>query len=342
MKIIVVSMRSDGKTNNVLKSVVEDYFDNTLLNLGHEIIGYDFMESLTRHGKSYMNHELYLLVDSEKPDLVLFVPYQNEFIPENLLKIKSLTVTLAYFFDDAWRINYCKYWSAFYTYVTTSTYFGVRQWRERGCNNFLYSPFAVNSSVFVKSQNTKEYDVTFIGSYHPYRAWVLKKISTNGFSVNVWGKGWPNGEVIQSQMVEIFNRSKINLNLSNNDCHDVRYIFDFNRPILESLRIFKKAFITKNQPDSKNIEMVKARHFEINACGSFQLSYYVEGLEKHYDLGNEIVTYNSLDDLLWKLDYYLKNDEERESIANKGHLKVLNNHTLEKRFESLLKNIKIS
>jgi spore maturation protein CgeB len=340
MKIIVVSMRSDGKPNDILESVIVDYFDNTLINLGHTIVGYDFMASLTKYGKFHMNNELYSLVEQEKPDLVLFVPSQNEFIPEILLKIKSLTVTLAYFFDDAWRISYCKNWSKFYTYSTTSSVNGLMLWRERGCNNFLYSPFAVNSKVFKKNDvNHKFYDVTFIGSYHPYRAYVLKKISNLGISVGVWGRGWPGGEVTQDQMVDIFNKSKINLNISNNDCFDIDYIFDLRRPLLETLRVFKKAFISKNRTDSKNVEMVKARHFEINACGSFQLSYYVEGLEKHFDIGNELVIYGSLDELLWKVKYFLNNEKEREIIAAKGYHKVITKHTLEKRFASLFLHI---
>lgn len=103
----------------------------------------------------------------------------------------------------------------------------------------------------------------------------------------------------------------------------------------DSLRVWKNTLRTAVRPDNKTREMVKARHFEINACGGVQLSYYVEGLERHYQIGEEIALYESADAMLEKAFYYLKHEGEREDIARRGYERTLRDHTMEKRFADL-------
>jgi spore maturation protein CgeB len=83
----------------------------------------------------------------------------------------------------------------------------------------------------------------------------------------------------------------------------------------------------------KDFEQIKARHFEINGCRGFQLSYYVDGLEHCYEIGKEIAVYLSPDDLIDKIRYYLADDALRESIALAGYQRTLNEHTFRQRFE---------
>ena len=103
----------------------------------------------------------------------------------------------------------------------------------------------------------------------------------------------------------------------------------------DSLRVWKNTLRTAVRPDNKTREMVKARHFEINACGGVQLSYYVEGLERHYQIGEEIALYESADAMLEKAFYYLKHEDEREAITQRGYERTLRDHTMEKRFADL-------
>jgi spore maturation protein CgeB len=124
-------------------------------------------------------------------------------------------------------------------------------------------------------------------------------------------------------MVTIFNQSRINLNMSNSASWDIRYLLSSPRAILNRIR------------SPKSVEQLKARHFEINGCGAFQLSYYVEGLERQYAIGDEIGVYLDPDDLLNKVKFYLANEALRESIAEAGYRRTLANHTFRSRFESV-------
>lgn len=84
---------------------------------------------------------------------------------------------------------------------------------------------------------------------------------------------------------------------------------------------------------------MKARQFEINGCGGFQLSYYVDGLEHCYEIGREIVVYLDVDDLISKVKYYLAHDDEREAIASRGYQRTLAEHTYTQRFQSIFARI---
>jgi spore maturation protein CgeB len=70
----------------------------------------------------------------------------------------------------------------------------------------------------------------------------------------------------------------------------------------------------------------------VNGCGAFQLSYYVEGLERLYDIGNEIAIYLDPDDLLQKVKLYLANEALRSSIAEAGYVRTQSEHTFDSRF----------
>jgi len=155
-------------------------------------------------------------------------------------------------------------------------------------------------------------------------------------------EGWKSGQVSHSEMVDIFNQSKINLNLSNGESMDIRYLAScFDRSLGETVLMMRHTRNAIFKQDSKIREQVKGRHFEINACGGFQLSYFVEGLERHYKIGEEIALYGSVDEMIEKADYYLKHEDERRHIAEQGHLRTIQNHTMEQRFREIFRHLGI-
>jgi spore maturation protein CgeB len=220
--------------------------------------------------------------------------------------------------------------------VTTSDVKGVRRFRDAGSNNAVYSPFGCNHEIFVKRDLKKIYDVAFVGQFHPYRAWWIRQVRRAGINVAVWGHGWGTGPVVEDDLVRIFNQARINLNLSNSTSLDLRYVLALRRPFSETLRTWKGTARSFMRGDSKDREQVKGRHFEISACGGFQISYYVEGLERHYQIGQEIALCASPDDLIDTIRYYLKHEDEREAIALRAYERTTREHTMVRRFRDLL------
>ena len=124
-------------------------------------------------------------------------------------------------------------------------------------------------------------------------------------------------------MVQLFNESRINLNLSNSASWDVRYLSSSTSALINLLR------------SEKNTEQMKARIFEVSGCGAFQLSYYVEGLTKCYDIDREIGVYTDINDLVEKIRFYLGHEVLRESIAAAAYKRTLGEHTFACRFQAI-------
>jgi len=299
------------------------------------VIVFDFMAVLQQSDREAMNQALLATVMREGPDVTIVVPYTDQLIPEVMDEINRHTITVGYFFDDMWRIEYARFWAGHFTFITTSDANGVKKFRDVGYGNVIYSPFACNHRIFVKQGIPKQYDVSFVGQYHPYRAWLLLQLKRAGIPVQVWGNGWGAGRLSQDEMVAVFNQSRINLNLSNSIAWDARYLLTLNRPIRDTIRVWRSTAHAVRHLDSKTREQVKGRHFEINACGGFQLSYYVEGLERHYRIGDEMTIYESPEDLVEKVRYYLNHEAEREEVAQRGYERTLLEHTMEQRFRQL-------
>jgi len=186
---------------------------------------FDFMEIMRSHGREAMNKRMLDTVKRNEFHLVILVPQTDQFIPEIIDDINRHAITVGYFFDDMWRINYARFWAEHFTYVTTSDINGIKKFSKAGYNNVIYSPFACNVEVYVKKNIPKLYDVSFVGEYHPLRDWYIKQIRRAGISVKVWGNGWEQANFLDlDDMVNVFNQSRINLNLSNSISWSLRYL----------------------------------------------------------------------------------------------------------------------
>jgi spore maturation protein CgeB len=121
-----------------------------------------------------------------------------------------------------------------------------------------------------------------------------------------------NRRVSSEESVKIYNGAKIHLNLHSSTYHEgVNSEGDFVNP----------------------------RTFEIAACGGFQLVDERSELNDLFLAGKEIVTFTSVKVLKEKITWYLAHEEERKLIAQKGHERVLAEHTMEHRMNELLLNI---
>lgn len=309
-----------------------EYFNfyESLKQMGHEVELFDYMGEIKALGKRGMNQKLLTRVREWHPMITLFSLYTDQFETEIIEGLRAQTKTLCFFHDDTWRVEYSRFWARYFDFFTTPDVYGETKYREIGLNNAIHFPFGCNEKIFRRINISKKYDVSFVGSWHPYREWLIQRIRNAGISVEVVGHRWPKGEIDQEGMVRLFNESRINLNLSNSASWDVRYLISSPRALINRLR------------SKKNIEQMKARIFEINGCGAFQLSYYFEGLSRCYDIDKEISVYADTDDLIEKIKFYLAHDELRESIASAAYKRTLTEHTFKQRFKTVFQRMGFS
>ena len=330
MKILLVCMlHSYGDPK---REYSYEYFNfyQVLKQMGHEVELFDYMGELRIFGKNVMNQKLLARVKERSPAVTILSLYTDQLDSEIVNELRCHTKTFCFFHDDTWRVEYSRYWARQFDYFSTPDLYGELKYREFGLTNAIYFPFGCNEHIFRKLDVPKKYDVSFVGGWHPYRDWLLKRISKAGISVEVAGHRWPKGEIDQEGMVQLFNESRINLNLSNSASWDVRYLSSSANALVNRMR------------SKKNIEQMKARIFEVSGCGAFQLSYYVEGLAKCYEIDREIGVYADLNDLVEKIRSYLGHEVLRESIAAAAYKRTLGEHTFTSRFQAVFQRMGLS
>ncbi len=112
----------------------------------------------------------------------------------------------------------------------------------------------------------------------------------------------------RSQMPIMFNQSKINLNIT--------------------LRCIQSG--------------ISLRAMDIMGAGGFLLSNWQPELAQLFDDGKDMVMYYDRQDLINKVDYYLKHDEERVQIANNGFKKIAAEYTYEKAWAKIFELVGLS
>ena len=91
---------------------------------------------------------------------------------------------------------------------------------------------------------------------------------------------------------------------------------------------------------NKNIANdINYRTFETLGCKTFLITNYTEGLEKLFALDKDLVSYTTVDDLKYKIRYYLNNPSKREEIESHGHETALKKHTYDSRCRYLMRII---
>lgn len=81
---------------------------------------------------------------------------------------------------------------------------------------------------------------------------------------------------------------------------------------------------------------IPLRVLDVLSCGGFLITNYQEELLEYFEQGVDLVVYEDVKDLVMKVDYYLKHDEERRHIAQNGQKKVREQFTFGERIEKML------
>ena len=87
------------------------------------------------------------------------------------------------------------------------------------------------------------------------------------------------------------------------------------------------------------MDIIPMRIFDIMACGGFVLAEYSKELSNIFEIGKEVETYSTLDELVSKASYYLDHESEALKIAKQGRDAVQKNHTISGRVKHMLKNV---
>lgn len=204
----------------------------------------------------------------------------------------------------------------------------VRKFQEMGIPAG-YLPYAFESTILDKiGAWDKQYDCVFIGvisrELDRYRHPLLEKLAQR-VNIDFWGHLQPpvtksspilskyHGQAWGIDMFKIYAQSKIAVNYHTKK---VGKSFAWNEKYASNLRLY-----------------------EATGMGAMLITDAKENLGELFEVGKEVETYSSLEELVEKIKYYLAHDKEREKIALAGQKRTLRDHTCELRAKKLLEII---
>lgn len=111
-------------------------------------------------------------------------------------------------------------------------------------------------------------------------------------------------------------------------------------------KIFNASLINLNLHAGGNIrnnfqgDFANARTFSLAGCGAFQLVDKREAIPLHFKVDEEIVCFETVEELKKKIDYYLAHPKKREEIARAARERAYREHTYAHRIEQMVEFIK--
>jgi spore maturation protein CgeB len=327
-------------------------FYDSLRNLGHDLLYFDFVSLAQKLGRRWMNRRLLEVARSERPAL-LFTVAGNEFDQDVFRQISrsGTTITLNWFCDDHWRFeDFSRHWAPCFNWIVTTSTAAVPKYAAIGYTSVIKSQWGCNHHLYRKLDLPLRYDVTFVGQPHGERRETIARLREAGLRVNVWGSRWESGRLSQEEMIRVFNQSRINLNLSD---AGQPFLTPFGKfvvsvPGLHPAGVRLKAMIRRRLPrhepavgkpggrsSLRFTKQIKGRNFEVPGCGGFVLTGHAENLDEYFVPGREIVCYQDEEELIRLARYYLDHEEERAAIAQAGYQRTLREHTYDHRFREI-------
>lgn len=273
-----------------------------------ELVHFDFVKIAKDNGVPRMSDMLYASVQQHCPDVLFMVPFNEDNDPrrEVVRKIMMTTPTkcIGWFCDSHWRYDaFDRPWADNLHFNVTTSVAAYMKYVVSGlADKTIKSQWGASPKYKASPGCPRDVEVSFVGQPHGDRRQVIDQIRAAGINIHVFGSGWPQ-RLTFPQMVEMFGRSKINLNL-NNAC-DARF------------------------------KQIKGRNFEVPACGGFLLTGKAENLHEYYEYDKEIGTFDSTPEMIEKIKYYLAHEEEREAMAAAAHERTMKEHTYSSRFDHI-------
>jgi Glycosyl transferases group 1 len=198
--------------------------------------------------------------------------------------------------------------------------------------------------------------VTFVGSPDELRLRLMGDAIHAGVEIDIYGMGW------KGELAPTLAPTKTVLQLVKNQWHDIRrfgvrsWLLKLDKRLsplppppeipLERLlgklsaedliRVMQQSTVTLGinrvaTPYHSHRSVVtysRLRDIEAPMMGACYLTEWAEDLEKLYNLGTEIETYRSVDEMKGKLEMLLADKGKRQAMRQKGQARALNDHSV--------------
>ena len=295
---------------------------------GLSVIGYDY--------RTNQNHEEDIFrILKEKTPFYFFTQKGETLSPALISKIKDFgCVTIFWCFDvpiQDWYLPVART----HDFVLTNVEDNVDYLREQGIRNVKWMHQGFSPEFFGIDphciEQVDEYyaDVAMIGSMgkamegltYNKRCKLVMRLIRENIDVKWWGRrlarqirniryflggiqrAWAGREVYMDDFADVIRHTKI--------------------------------FIGEDADIPIRGKYLSNRSFAVMGCGGFYLCRRTPGIEYAFKIGKEFEVFETEDEMVDKIHFYLKNEDKRKQIALAGQKKVLDFYTYRQQMEKI-------
>jgi len=205
------------------------------------------------------------------------------------------------------KCNYSQWVKKFDLNLSSSRLF--ESFYEKCGGRFYYCPPGLHIPNRLKAPKKTLFErtVSFLGSAKDERVRLVRALRHLGVKVDTFGKGWSGKQWVTSPQ-SVFRGTQINLGLG-----------------------FASG--------SERLTSLKARDFECPGIGACYLTTYNFELSQHWELGEEVLCYRSLEELVEMIVYYQTKPEMCRKIARNAFRRAIAEHRWRDRFKKVFQEI---
>lgn len=302
---------------------------HSLRGLGHELdivdtsqpelpwILYQFSRIFFRLGLAWdfsgANNKILTLITTKEFDIV--------WVEKGLTIRPSTLVNIRLNFPAARLVSYCiddmvlranqsrRYIDSIsnYDYHVTNKTYNVDELKLLGAREVLFFANAYDPVAYYPRQLSAidgqlwSSQVAFLGGFEDHRFEIMLSLAKRGIEITIWGPGWEpyvnrhNNLTIKPGWVQADDAAKIFCSTAIN--------LHFLRKVARDLQT--------------------TRSVEIPACGAFMIAERTQEHQGLFREGIEAEFYSDIDELIFKIQYFLNHTELRELIGRRGYTRCV-------------------
>lgn len=256
----------------------------------------DYRAIYLKEGQVALERQIESWVKKWKPQLALFSQFPNSYsylTPEFLARLRKCTTVTGFGFDDEIYFEQAKWFYQSCSAVITTDIAGSEWLKQLGIPAYLaqmQQPQPKRAAPPV----LEDIPVSFVGDMSkPGRRKYVEHLQSHGIPVLEFGLSSRGGKITDSQVFDVFSRSKINLNFTGT-----------NPP----------KWILREDPLRVRFGQIKGRPFELAEMGKFCLCEWSPCVDYWFQSDVEIGVFRNPDDLVCQVRRFLNDDSLRHRI----------------------------
>jgi hypothetical protein len=284
-------------------------------------VAFDYRDAYLRHGRQALEPSIAKAVEDAKSELVVYTQFPSTYAyvrPGFLLALRRRSRVIGLGFDDEIYFEQAKHFYVHCDAVITTDVQGAERLRSLGIAVHLAQLQQPHVAAAITGMQ-EDIPVSFVGEMSkPGRRRYVQALEAAGVPVQDYGYGSRNGPLSDAEVIDVFRRSKINLNFTGT-----------NPP----------SWILRHYPERSGTGQMKGRPFEIAALGRFCLCEWAPCVEYWFRPGEEIGVFRDATELAATTKRYLEDSALRQRIAAAAHERYRSQYAPEMQFKRIFSEI---